>query len=188
MEGFFPICRLNDRPIEAASGLQEFGLPYASDPSITKHLAEFLWDHRWAGRDDVGDHAPEVAESTEAIPFEERMAARPDFILFNGGVLEATRIRERLLAQLVEWFAIDASGAKTEWQPGVLEGNRLDLAVALGAAYYGLVRRGEGVRIDASLARAYFLHVQEDPPQAMCIVRVMRWQAMPFAWISIPFS
>jgi len=38
-----------------------------------------------------------------------------------------------------------------------LGGTDLDLAVARGAAYYGLVRRGRGVRIRGGTARAYYL-------------------------------
>ncbi len=49
-------------------------------------------------------------------------------------------------------------------------GKKLDLAVAIGAAYFGLVRRGQGVRIDARLARAYYLQVSVDPPKAICVM------------------
>lgn len=157
LDGFFPMADLQDRPIQAASGFQEFGLPYAADPAVTKHLASFLWEHRNAGRDEE--------EVQKKSPLE---LARPDFILFNGGVLEASQIRERLLDQIGSWFASTTSDP--DWKPRQLEGNRLDLAVAQGAAYFGLVRRGQGVRIDASLARSYYLCISEDPPQAMCLV------------------
>ncbi len=46
------------------------------------------------------------------------------------------------------------------WQPIVLDNDRLDLAVARGAAYYGMVRRGQGVRIAAGLARTYYIGVE----------------------------
>ena len=46
------------------------------------------------------------------------------------------------------------------WSPIVLENDRLDLAVARGAAYYGMVRRGHGVRIAAGLARTYYIGVE----------------------------
>ena len=46
------------------------------------------------------------------------------------------------------------------WEPIVLDNDRLDLAVARGAAYYGMVRRGLGVRIAAGLARTYYIGVE----------------------------
>ncbi len=46
------------------------------------------------------------------------------------------------------------------WRPIVLDNDRLDLAVARGAAYYGMVRRGQGVRIAAGLARTYYIGVE----------------------------
>lgn len=155
LDGFFPQVAIDARPVHHQSGFQEFGLPYASDAAITKHMAAFLWDHRRAGRSDE-----EAGQS-------ELMAARPDWILFNGGVLASQQIRTRILDVLGRWF----SGAgEPGWQPGVLDNDRLDLAVACGAAYFGLVRRGEGVRIEAKLARSYYLVVSDSPPMAMCIV------------------
>jgi len=170
VEGFFGRVSLQERPDQAGEGFQEFGLPYAADPNVNKHLAAFLWEHRWAGRDESArEHLSDLK------------AARPDWVLFNGGVLESTQIRQAIVGQIANWFH-DADGISSEqpddapWTPGILEGNRLDLAVAQGAAYFGQVRRGEGVRIDARLARAYYLLVEQSPPQAMC---VMPANAMP---------
>src|SRR4030088_2604349 len=43
LEGFLPITKVTDLPQDSrSSALQEFGLPYASDPIISKHLARFL--------------------------------------------------------------------------------------------------------------------------------------------------
>lgn len=156
LDGFFPIVKLRDRAQQNAVGFQEFGLPYAQDAAITRHMASFLWDHRFAGREE-GDRERMTDER----------AARPDFILFNGGVLEAEQIRSRILEQLEHWFQEEG---QAPWKIQVLEGTRLDLAVAQGAAYFGMVRRGEGVRIDASLARSYYLQIQEDPPRLVCLV------------------
>ncbi len=155
LDGFFPRVGLDARPVHHQSGFQEFGLPYASDAAITKHMAAFLWDHRRAGRTD------EEANLTDLE------AARPDWILFNGGVLASDQIRHRLLDVLGNWFS---SPADSSWRPGVLDNDRLDLAVACGAAYFGLVRRGEGVRIEAKLARSYYLVVSATPPMALCMI------------------
>ena len=50
----------------------------------------------------------------------------------------------------------------------LLDNDRLDLAVARGAAYYGMVRRDQGVRIAASLARSYYIDIGNQ--QAICLV------------------
>ncbi len=170
VDGFFGRVSLHERPDKAGEGFQEFGLPYAADPNVNKHLAAFLWEHRWAGRDE---------QAHEQLT--DQQAARPDWVLFNGGVLESTQIRQAILDQIATWFQSGApagsnQGVEDAWKPGLLEGNRLDLAVAQGAAYFGQVRRGEGVRIDARLARAYYLLIEQSPPRAMC---VMPANAMP---------
>jgi hypothetical protein len=58
---------------------------------------------------------------------------------------------------LAGWFR---TPAEPSWAPLLLENQRLDLAVARGAAYYGMVRRGEGVKITAGLARSYYIGVE----------------------------
>lgn len=156
VDGFFGKVPLDSRPDSAQEGFQEFGLPYENEPNVLKHLASFLWEHRWAGRNESDRERMSDIE-----------AAKPDWILFNGGVLESNSIRDAILTQIREWFS---SGTDPHWKPGVLEGNRLDLAVAQGAAYFGMVRRGEGIRIDARLARSYYLLVNNDPLQAVCVM------------------
>lgn len=148
VDGFFPQVTRDARPEMGESGFREFGLPYAHDPAITKHLASFLADHSRAGLD-AGD-----AES----------ATSPSLILFNGGVMASPRLRQRVVDSVTDWFD------ERENDPQVLEADRLDLAVAHGAAYYGMVRRGEGVRISANLARSYYMQVDETPPETMCLI------------------
>jgi len=92
--------------------------------------------------------------------------ARPDVVLFNGGLFESRALRDRVLEALTGWFRSDDPA----WQPIVLDNDRLDLAVARGAAYYGMVRRGQGVRIAAGLARTYYIGVESRPPAAVCLV------------------
>ncbi len=150
LDGFFPRGELGDRPAGGQSGFQEFGLPYATDPAVTRHLSEFLTEHRRSGlNQDDRDYAD-----------------RPDMVLFNGGVMVAPAIRRRIMDSLTDWFC---SPGET-WQPRVLSSPRLDLAVAHGAAYYGMVRRGHGVRIAANLGRAYYMQVEHDPPAAICLI------------------
>src|SRR5262249_45554206 len=47
IDGFFLECAPDAAPKQQRSvGLQELGLPYASDPAVTKHLAHFLHRQR----------------------------------------------------------------------------------------------------------------------------------------------
>jgi hypothetical protein len=177
LDGFFPRCQLTDRPATQVTGFQEFGLPFANDPAITKHMAQFLWEHRHDGRTDS-----EIQGLTDIE------AAKPDWILFNGGVLGACKIRQRILDSLAHWFAGAADTIAADWQPGVLDGDRLDLAVARGAAYFGQVRRGEGVRIEAKLARSYYVTISQNPPRAVCIIPGSASPGDKFRLESIPFE
>ncbi len=150
LDGFFPHAALADRPASGQSGFQEFGLPYAADPAVTRHLSEFLTEHRRSGLEEQDRDS----------------ADRPDLVLFNGGVMAAPAIRRRIIDSLTDWFQQPGES----WQPRVLSSPRLDLAVAHGAAYYAMVRRGQGIRIAANLGRSYYMQVQHDPPQAICLI------------------
>ncbi|MGE0756901.1 MAG: Hsp70 family protein [Pirellulaceae bacterium] len=149
LDGFLPHVKLQETPLRRASGFQEFGLPYAPDAAMTRYLAYFLRSHRHAG------YRPDE--------FAAGAAARPDIVLFNGGFFASPCLRDRLLAVLSSWF-------EPGWAPHVLDNVRLDLAVARGAAYYGMVRRGEGVRITANAARSYYIGVESSPPSAVCLL------------------
>jgi len=133
VDGFFPAVAADTRPRAARrAGLQEIGLPYASDPAVTRHVAAFLARHR------------EVAPSGATA------------VLFNGGVTKAALLRRRML----EVF----SGWRGDAPLRVLEGAHPDLAVAEGAAAYGLARHGRGVRIRGGTARAYYVGVETAAP------------------------
>jgi len=121
--GFFPLVAPDDLPRRSRSGLQEFGLPFAADPAVTRHLAAFLRRHR------VGPvHA----------------------VLFNGGTMAPAALRRRVLDQLAAW---------QPEPPRELASGRPELAVAEGAAVYGLVRRGLGVRIGGGTPRSFYVGV-----------------------------
>ncbi len=155
VDGFFPEVRLDEKPLARRSGFQEFSLPYAPDAAITRYLAAFLTAHRHVVQ------SPDAA-ATDHDP------ARPDVVLLNGGVFDASLLRERLLNVISGWFPARSG----DWRPQLLENERRDLAVARGAAYYGLVRRGLGVRIAAGLARSYYIGAAtaEGVPSAVCLV------------------
>ncbi len=132
LDGFFPPVAADSLPQRAARvGLQEWGLPFANEPAVPRHLAAFL-----------RQHVSEVGNVDGQFP---------DALLFNGGALKPPLIRDRLRALLADW--------NHGREPVVLQSADLDLAVGRGAAYYGLVRRGLGVRIGGGSARSYYLGI-----------------------------
>ncbi len=161
VDGFFPRCPPDAVPQRQRTvGLQEIGLPYATDPAVTKHLAQFL------GRNN------EVLTQRTAGKRGKKKSAQPAAVLFNGGVFKADPLRQRLLEVLGQW--VNPKGGVRE-----LAGVDLDRAVAGGAAYYGLVRRGKGIRIRGGTARAYYVGVETSLPavpgspppiKALCVV------------------
>jgi len=129
VDGFAPVVAQDASPrVQRALGLRELGLPYATDPAVTRHLAAFLARH---GR-------------------------RPTAILFNGGVMKGALLRKRIAEVVASWYGGE--------EVRVLEGTDLDLAVAHGAAYYGLVRHGRGIRIRGGTARSYYIGVESAMP------------------------
>ncbi|MGE5607640.1 MAG: Hsp70 family protein, partial [Bacillota bacterium] len=153
VEGFLPPVALDAKPAARRSGFQEFGLPYAPDPAITRYLAAFLSAHREAGIDQ--DNIIKLNHDL----------ARPDTVLFNGGFFASPLLRDRMINVIASWFA-KSPDTKGDWTPHVLNNDRLDLAVSRGAAYYGMVRRGRGVRISGGLAHSYYIEVETAEPSA----------------------
>ncbi len=154
-DGFFPNVPADAKPLEARrSGLAQVALPYAQDAAVTKHLAAFL--------------------SRQAKALELKGAfARPTAVLFNGGVFKATALERRVLEVVNAWLAADGAPSARK-----LEGADLDLAVARGAAAYGWVKAGHGVRIRGGTARAYYVGVEaaalavpgySPPVRALCV-------------------
>jgi molecular chaperone DnaK (HSP70) len=154
IDGFMPKVSVTDLPRTARrTGLTQVGLPYAQDPAITRHLAAFL------------TRQSRIAEGKSFV--------HPTAILFNGGVFKARALKERVTEVTNEWLAEDSGAPVKE-----LEGGDLDLAVARGAAYYGWVRHGHGIRIRGGTARAYYVGFEaampavpgfEPPVKAMCV-------------------
>jgi molecular chaperone DnaK (HSP70) len=128
LDGFFPHCMPTDLPRRTTRvALQEFGLPFAQDPAITRQLAGFLNAHAAAGR--------------------------PNAILLNGGVFNSGAIASRLVSIVSSWWP-DAAPIR------VLQHDSLELAVARGAAWYGLVRRGIGRRIGGGAAHSFYVGLE----------------------------
>jgi hypothetical protein len=132
VEGFFPQVAADAQPQRARGALVEFGLPYASDAAITRHIAAFL--QRQGG--DL-----------------------PDTVLLNGGVFHAPVLRERLLTTLRSWQPagappirlldapqLDAAVARGAVAYAMARaGNAPRIKSGAARAYYLVLEDGQGV-------------------------------------------
>lgn len=134
LDGFLPFCGIDDKPAEEKQSVfRELGLPYVSDPAITRHLAAFLSAHE---------------------------NAKPDAVLFNGGFFIPEICQERVADVMERWYGR---------RPAILENRDLDLAVAVGAAYYSYVKAtGAGLLVRGGLPRSYYVGVGDN--EAVCLV------------------
>lgn len=153
-DGFFPSVASGAKVQTSRGALVAFGLPYARDPAITRHIADFLRQHANAIRQVLGD-GPEsdVPDSPGTHP------PMPDTLLLNGGVFRAPALAQRLQDTLETW-----RGAPLR----LLHNDNPDVAVARGAVAYALAQRGQGPTIGAGSAHSYFLLLQG--AQGICIL------------------
>ncbi len=164
VNGFFPLVDSMVEPQKPRrAGFREAGLPYAADAGITRHLAKFLRQHASALSEILPDRAPESGKPII-----------PTAVLYNGGVFKADPLRQRVQEVLGNW-----AGEGGKETPRTLGNADLDMAVARGASYIGLGRRGKGVRIRGGSARSYYIGIEsaapavpgmEPPVKAMCVV------------------
>lgn len=141
LEGFFPLIAWDSpSPQTRQHGLREFGLPYASEPAITRHLCSFIKRY-------IQEH--------------EYSAVFPDHILFNGGTLAPSMLRERLQEQLEQWRkeAAQSQYMVKDYPVRVMDAENMHLAVARGATYYHLARQGKGLHITGGSARSYYINL-----------------------------
>lgn len=136
VDGFFPEVGIDARPQRRASAIVEFGLPYVADAAITKHVAAFIARHQNVAKEAVGEGLIHGL-------------ALPDAVLLNGGVFRG----EPLATRMIDVLRTFRKGAPLQ----VLENTEPELAVARGAVFYGLARRGVGMKIGGGSARSYFL-------------------------------
>lgn len=138
LEGFFPVAGPDAKAERAGrAGLVEFGLPYAADPAITRHLAEFLR----RGEDS------------------EEGALVPDAVLFNGGAVTPQAVRQRVLEVLESWTGrrpIELAGADLDLAVSrgavaygfARRGHGVRIAGGSPRAYYlGLEESGDSRRV-----------------------------------------
>lgn len=148
LDGFFPLSALNDLPDKKRSGVVEFGLPYAAEPAVSKHIAGFLKLHA------------HTADNT----IQESVAYVPDALLLNGGVFRSDTITKRVIDLLSSWG---------NTPPVLLENQHPELAVAFGAVSYAIARREKRIKIGGGAARSYFLIVdthQTENKQGICVL------------------
>ncbi|NHZ43275.1 Hsp70 family protein [Massilia aquatica] len=146
VDGFFPLVAATERVQQARAGIVEFGLPYARDAAVTRHIADFLQQH---------------ASALQAA--QDDGTAMPDTLLLNGGVFRAAALVQRLQDTLGNW-----RGAPLR----LLHNDNPDVAVARGAVAYALALQGQAPRIDAGAARSYFLVLDDakGPKRGICIL------------------
>nr|NJM01507.1 Hsp70 family protein [Desulfobacula sp.] len=151
LEEFFPFIE-PDQNIDMDEGkiINEFGLPFEKESAITRHIISFLEKHRI-----------DVLKNLSKPPL-------PDFILFNGGTLKPDMVQQRIREAIGKWFKAEDADS-----PKVLENKVPELAVGIGASYYGLVKMGQGVKVGSGSPRSYYIGVSvkdEKGPKAVCIV------------------
>ncbi|WP_428353896.1 Hsp70 family protein [Methyloprofundus sp.] len=145
LDGFFPLSKLTDLPDKKRSGVIEFGLPYAAEPAISKHIAGFLKTHQQAAKNALG------TDSTV-----------PDALLLNGGVFRSQPITQRTIELISSW---------RDAEPTLLENQHPELSVAYGAVSYGIAREHKKIKIGGGASRSYFLLVgTESDQQGVCIL------------------
>jgi len=149
VEGFLPQVDLASMPPKRrGSGIQTAGLPYESDPAITRHMARFLQKA-----------AQNVAANPQLTKFADKIRGdflAPRLVLFNGGVFKSQALRQRLVDVLQSWCDLTVRE---------LDASDLELAVALGATYYGRLRAtGKGIRVQSGTARSYYLGLEDAAP------------------------
>ncbi|MDR0965192.1 MAG: Hsp70 family protein [Myxococcales bacterium] len=153
VEGFFPEVEVDSVPnTPKRLGLTTLGLPYAADAAVTRHLAAFLMRH-------VRALSAAETKLDQPVRGEGKRFLHPTAVLFNGGVMKATELKDRVMSVLQSWVRGEGGALPRE-----LPGCELDLAVAQGAAVFGRVRQGQGIRIRGGTARAYYVGIETAMP------------------------
>lgn len=150
LEGFFPEVERTAAPLHRkAASLTDFGLPYASDPALTKHLAAFL-----ARSAAIIQQNPELSSLRERT---EDGFVRPSAVLFNGGVFNSDKLRARVVNLLRSWTA--------PYPLEELHGIDRSQAVSLGAAWYARLKAsGKGVRVRSATTKSFYIGVESAMP------------------------
>ncbi|KMV30847.1 molecular chaperone DnaK [Photobacterium swingsii] len=154
LDGFFPLTEFSDQPNQRQAAVVEFGLPYAADPAISKHLAQFIELHDEVCRDALNQNGETVLSNTPPIP---------TAVLLNGGVFNSPLLSNRALDIFKKWKG-DSVTQLVNPHP--------DLSVAYGAVAYAKARHGAQLKIGGGSARSYFLTIEDkkSAKQGLCLL------------------
>lgn len=157
LDGFIPLLPPEEQsPRESKGGIQQIGLPFVQDPRISCQLAKFL--------SMSGESANGTIHNFEI----------PTAVLFNGGTMKSSSLRQQLMTLLNQWAVKLNKPLVRE-----LSDADYDFGVSKGAVYYGLARRGQAIRIKGGTSHSYYVGVEEAAPavpglspplRAICIV------------------
>ncbi len=155
LDGFFPMTAYSEQPSQRQAAMVEFGLPYAADPAISKHIAQFI---------DLHDHVCRDAFSENGITISADQPAIPVAVLLNGGVFNSPLLTERTLSVISSWHDDNNITELKNLHP--------DLAVAFGAVAYAKARHGAQLKIGGGSARSFFLVIgqNKDVKQGICLL------------------
>ncbi|MGF1720617.1 hsp70 family protein [Vibrio kyushuensis] len=157
LDGFFPLSDFNQIPDKRRSAVVEFGLPYVSDPAVSKHLAQFLSQHQQVSHSALSYAEESYSQESTSEP------AIPVALLLNGGVFNSELVTNRMTSLLEQWRGSSIT---------LLDNPHPDLSVALGAVAFAKARRGAQLKIGGGSARSYFLHLEQKNKknQALCLL------------------
>ncbi|MGF1727277.1 Hsp70 family protein [Photobacterium nomapromontoriensis] len=154
LNGFFPQTAFDDQPNQRQAAVVEFGLPYAADPAITKHMAQFIELH---------DSVCRESFAAQGITLSPKQPAIPVAVLLNGGVFNSPLLSDRVLSTFTQWRGDTVTN---------LLNPHPDLAVAFGAVAYAKARHGAQLKIGGGSARSFFLMLEDKKKnqQGLCIL------------------
>ncbi len=144
--GFLPNSGFNELPTHRKNAVVEFGLPYTSDPAISKHIAEFI--HTYYDVDATDDYDPAVV---------------PAAILVNGGIFNSQQVKLQIEKVLSGW---------KQQKVQMLHNGNPDLSVAYGAVEFGFAKMGKQKQIGGGSARNYFIEITDrsGKSQSICLL------------------
>ena len=151
LNGFFPITDFDNQPNQRQAAVMEFGLPYAADPAISKHLAQF-----------IALHQNVCKEAISTTPEHEQIVI-PNGLLLNGGVFNSPQLTQRIQDLFQHW---------SDQPLQTLSNPHPDLSVAYGAVAYAKARHGAQLKIGGGSARSFFLILdnKRKQKQGICLL------------------
>lgn len=145
--GFLPLSEFNQQPRHRQNAVVEFGLPYTSDPAISKHVAEFIQNY-------YNVTTNETEEVSQLIP---------SALLVNGGIFNSPLVKQQVEKLLAQWKSAPIQ---------MLHNGDPDLSVAYGAVEFGFARLGKQQQIGGGSPRNYFIDIVDraGKTQSICLL------------------